>query len=71
MREMLTTTAALKGVGMGDKFALVTDGRFSGRTRGVASAMSVPRRRSAARSAFCATATSSTSMPRRERSTSS
>jgi dihydroxy-acid dehydratase len=34
MREMLSTTAALYGQGMGDKVALVTDGRFSGGTRG-------------------------------------
>jgi dihydroxy-acid dehydratase len=34
MREMLSTTAALYGQGMGDKLALVTDGRFSGGTRG-------------------------------------
>jgi dihydroxy-acid dehydratase len=34
MREMLATTAALYGQGMGDKVALVTDGRFSGGTRG-------------------------------------
>jgi dihydroxy-acid dehydratase len=35
MREMLATTAALYGQGMGDKVALITDGRFSGATRGV------------------------------------
>jgi dihydroxy-acid dehydratase len=34
MREMLSTTAALYGMGMGDKVALITDGRFSGGTRG-------------------------------------
>ena len=34
MREMLSTTAALYGQGMGDKVALITDGRFSGGTRG-------------------------------------
>lgn len=34
MREMLTTTAALYGQGMGNKVALITDGRFSGATRG-------------------------------------
>jgi dihydroxy-acid dehydratase len=34
MREMLSTTAALYGQGLGDKVALVTDGRFSGATRG-------------------------------------
>ena len=35
MREMLSTTAALTGQGMGDKVALITDGRFSGGTRGL------------------------------------
>jgi dihydroxy-acid dehydratase len=34
MREMLAATAALKGLGLGDKVALVTDGRFSGGTAG-------------------------------------
>ena len=34
MREMLSTTAALYGQGMGDKVALITVGRFSGGTRG-------------------------------------
>ena len=34
MREMLATTAALYGQGMGEKVALITDGRFSGGTRG-------------------------------------
>jgi len=34
MREMLSTTAALYGQGHGDKIALITDGRFSGATRG-------------------------------------
>ena len=35
MREMLSTTAAIAGQGRGDKIALVTDGRFSGATRGL------------------------------------
>jgi dihydroxy-acid dehydratase len=35
MREMLSTTAAISGQGRGDKVALVTDGRFSGGTRGL------------------------------------
>jgi dihydroxy-acid dehydratase len=35
MREMLSTTAALSGQGRGDKVALITDGRFSGATRGL------------------------------------
>lgn len=34
MREMLAVTAALVGQGLGDKVAMVTDGRFSGATRG-------------------------------------
>jgi dihydroxy-acid dehydratase len=34
MREMLSTTAALYGLGMGESVALITDGRFSGGTRG-------------------------------------
>ena len=34
MREMLATTAALVGQGLGRKVAMVTDGRFSGGTRG-------------------------------------
>lgn len=34
MREMLATTAAIYGQGMGEKLALITDGRFSGATRG-------------------------------------
>ena len=35
MREMLSVTAALVGEGLGDSVALVTDGRFSGATRGL------------------------------------
>ncbi len=35
MREMLATTAAIYGQGRGDKVALITDGRFSGATRGL------------------------------------
>lgn len=35
MREMLATTAALVGQGLGKKVAMVTDGRFSGGTRGL------------------------------------
>ncbi|MEQ9362305.1 MAG: dihydroxy-acid dehydratase, partial [Rhodospirillales bacterium] len=34
MREMLSTTSAIYGQGLGDKVALITDGRFSGATRG-------------------------------------
>ena len=35
MREMLGVTAAIMGAGLGDSVALVTDGRFSGATRGL------------------------------------
>jgi dihydroxy-acid dehydratase len=35
MREMLSTTSAIYGQGMGEEVALVTDGRFSGATRGI------------------------------------
>ena len=35
MREMLSTTAALSGQGAGETIALITDGRFSGGTRGL------------------------------------
>lgn len=35
MREMLAVTAAIVGQGLGEKVALVTDGRFSGATRGL------------------------------------
>ncbi|HKZ45966.1 MAG TPA: dihydroxy-acid dehydratase, partial [Thermodesulfobacteriota bacterium] len=34
MREMLAPTATITGMGMADKVALITDGRFSGGTRG-------------------------------------
>ena len=34
MREMLAVTAAIVGAGLGDSVALLTDGRFSGATRG-------------------------------------
>ena len=36
MREMLTPTSALAGMGMDKEVALITDGRFSGATRGAA-----------------------------------
>jgi dihydroxy-acid dehydratase len=36
MREMLTATSMLSGMGLDDKVALLTDGRFSGATRGAA-----------------------------------
>ena len=36
MQEMLSPTSAIMGMGLGDKVALITDGRFSGGTRGLA-----------------------------------
>jgi dihydroxy-acid dehydratase len=42
MREMLWVTAALQGAGLGDKVALLTDGRFSGATHGFMIAHVVP-----------------------------
>ena len=36
MREMLMPTSSLMGMGLGEKVALLTDGRFSGATRGAA-----------------------------------
>jgi dihydroxyacid dehydratase (EC 4.2.1.9) len=35
MREMLSPTSAISGMGLGEKVALITDGRFSGGTRGL------------------------------------
>ncbi len=35
MKEMLSPTSAIAGMGLGDKVALITDGRFSGATRGL------------------------------------
>jgi len=35
MREMLSPTAAIAGIGLGEDVALITDGRFSGGTRGI------------------------------------
>ena len=57
MREMLATTAALYGQGMGDKVALITDGRFSGATRGFVSVTSGQKQRWAGPSGCCTTAT--------------
>jgi len=36
MKEMLTPTASISGMGLGERVALITDGRFSGATRGAA-----------------------------------
>jgi dihydroxy-acid dehydratase len=65
MREMLSTTAALYGQGMGDKVALITDGRFSGATRGFCIGHVGPEAPMADRSRWCATATSSRWTPSR------
>ncbi len=42
MREMLSVTAAIYGQGMGEKVALLTDGRFSGATRGMCIGYATP-----------------------------
>jgi dihydroxy-acid dehydratase len=42
MREMLGVTAALVGAGLGDSVALLTDGRFSGATRGLMAGQVAP-----------------------------
>jgi dihydroxy-acid dehydratase len=42
MREMLGVTALIYGQGMGEKVALLTDGRFSGATRGMCIGLRVP-----------------------------
>ena len=46
MREMLTPTSAISGMGLGESVALITDGRFSGGTRGAAIGHVSPRSRS-------------------------
>jgi hypothetical protein len=63
MREMLGVTALIYGQGMGEKVALITDGRFSGATRGMCIGYSRRNRSSAARWRWCAQATGSGSMP--------
>jgi len=57
MREMLTPTSILSGMGMDKEVALVTDGRFSGATRGAPSAMLLLRRPAGARLPPCGTET--------------
>ena len=57
MREMLSTTAALYGQGMGEKVALVTDGRFSGATRGFCIGHVGPEAATGGLSAWCGTVT--------------
>ena len=64
MREMLSTTAALYGQGAGDKVALITDGRFSGATRGFCIGHVGPEAAVGGPDRRCSrTATSSPSMP--------
>ena len=65
MREMLGVTALIYGQQMGEKVALITDGRFSGATRGMCIGHVAPEAPSAGRSRWCATATASASTPTR------
>ena len=53
------------GQGMGEKVALITDGRFSGATRGMCIGYVCPEAGAGGPSALCATAIASGSMPRR------
>jgi dihydroxy-acid dehydratase len=58
MQEMLSPTSYIVGMGLGDKVALVTDGRFSGGTAGACIGHVSPlRQRKGGRSACCATVT--------------
>ena len=66
MREMLAVTGAIVGAGLGDSVALVTDGRFSGATRGLMAGHVAPEAaRGGPIAARRATATSSGSTSRR------
>ena len=72
MQEMLSPTSAIMGMGLGESVALITDGRFSGGTRGApASVTSAPRRPRGAPSRPSNPATSSPSMSMRGPSMSS
>ena len=62
MREMLGVTALLYGQGVGERVALLTDGRFSGATRGMMIGYVRPKPPAVARWRCCATATASSSM---------
>ena len=55
--EMLYPTSCLKGLGLGKKCALITDGRFSGGTSGISIGHVSPRLLLAALSAWCRPAT--------------
>ena len=70
MQEMLAPTTAIKGMGLDDKVALVTDGRFSGGTAGACIGHVSPEAAGGARSA-CFTRTSSRSTSQSQTSTSS
>lgn len=52
MREMLNPTSAIAGMGLGSSVALITDGRFSGASRGAPSVMCHRRQQLADRSAL-------------------
>jgi dihydroxy-acid dehydratase len=71
MPEMLTPTSALMGAGLGDRVALITDGRFSGGSHGFIIGHVTPEAQEAGRSRWCATATASPSTRWRAPSTSS
>ena len=64
MREMLAPTANIVGSGLGDKVALITDGRFSGGSHGCCIGHVSPEAAEGGPIARCATATSSTSTSR-------
>ena len=68
MREMLTPTSAICGMGLAKSVALITDGRFSGATKGPAIGHVSPRRPQADPSPSCKRATLSLSISRRARS---
>ena len=57
MREMLSVTASVVGAGLGETVALVTDGRFSGATRGLMVGHVAPEAARGGPLAPCATAT--------------
>jgi dihydroxy-acid dehydratase len=59
MREMLSTTAAIYGQGMGEQVALITDGRFSGATRGFCIGHVGPEAATGGRAVGCRTCLSS------------
>lgn len=65
MREMLNPTSAIAGMGLGSSVALITDGRFSGASRGAPSDMYPLRQQWAARSHWWKRETSSVSISRR------